>query len=232
MFRRFLDMSGQSFDRFDSAKPPEPDIAAWRGNGRYGIELTTFYREAQKARESEEDKLVELAQGIYESQGGINVQVAVSLSPHFRATRRDAERLAPKIAALVEAHVPPLRKWVDLDWQSFDLELGSVLIRVCINRLVDHKLNLWHASRGGAIPRWQQSTLQSELDRKNGKRAKYREAYVEVWLLLVSTFIEPSSWMDMTDAVKDGTYKSEFDRVFLSSSSPHTVFELRLREDG
>jgi hypothetical protein len=229
IFQSFLQLSDQSFDRYESAKPPEPDIAAWRGDSCFGIEITNFYRRSERARESEEDKLVDLARQYYQSKGGIHVQVDISWSPHFRILSSNSEQIATKVAALVEAHVPPLRKLVNLDCDSFDAELVNVLHRVTINRLVDHKQNSWSADRGGWVPSWQEATLQKELDRKKGKRARYQQSYAEVWLLLVSTFGEPSSWLEMTDSVRDSTYESEFDRVFLLSSFPHAVFEIHLR---
>ena len=58
-FENFSRLSGQLFDRFESAKPPEPDVAAWRGNNQFGIEITRYYRQSEKAGESEKNSCPE-----------------------------------------------------------------------------------------------------------------------------------------------------------------------------
>lgn len=228
-FESFLHLSGKSFDRYQSANPPEPDLVAWCQNEKFGIEVTNFHRRLEKTREGEQDKIIDLACQYYEAMGGTFIDVSVCWAPRFEVARKDRDRLARKLAALASANVPPLRSLVNLDWRSFEPELIQAVDHVAINRLIDYKRNTWHAAGGGIVPDWEQETLQNELNRKNGKPAKYRDNYAEVWLLIVSVFGAPSSWMEMTDAARNATYQSAFNRVFLLSSFPLAVFELQVR---
>jgi len=97
-----------------------------------------------------------------------------------------------------------------------------------IDRTLKLSCNHWHASRGGVVLNWDIATLQKEIDENNSKRATYANPYAETWLLIVSSFGAPSAWMEVTDEVKENEFQTAFDRVFLLSSFPLAVFELRL----
>ena len=151
-FENFLRLSGQCFEGFQSAKAPEPDIVAWRGNERFGIEVTNFYRQKERQQESEEDSIVSLARKHYEAKGGPCLHVDIDWVPNHRIARSQRDAFAREIADLVGANVPTLRAWVELDWSSFSKALIVALHHVTINRLVDYERNYWHAGRSGLVP--------------------------------------------------------------------------------
>ena len=227
-FESLIRLRGQCFEGFESAKVPEPDIVAWRGNERLGIEVTNFYRQNEKRLESEEDSIVSLARKRYEAKGGPCLHVDIDWVPNHEIARSQRDAFAREIADLVEANLPALREEVELDWSNFSDALVAALYQVTINRLVDYKRNHWQAGRSGLVPSWDPAILQSVLDRKNPKPKNYRGQYSEIWLLVVSTYHEPSSWVEMTGYARGAIYQSVFDRVFLLSSFPVDVFELCL----
>jgi hypothetical protein len=227
VFEKFLELSAKSFDRFESAKPPEPDIIAWSDGKEFGIEITGVHRQHERSREGEEDKITALACEFYERGEGPFLNVSIMWAFNHGVARRDRD-LAREIANLIRDHAPAPKSWAILEWDSLGDELMSAVNHISIDRLVNYTRNYWHAARGGCVPSWEQENLQLVMDRKRTKPANYRSGYFETWLLLVSGFGEPSSWFEMTDSAEHATYHSTFKRVFLLSSFPHKVFELRI----
>lgn len=226
-FENFLRISGRSFDTFASADEPEPDIVAQKGHERIGVEITNFYRQEVKQKESEEDLVIERAATLYGDISGPHLDVSFIWAPHYRIRKQDREDLARRLASLVRQNTPQVGSTIHLDWRNLDSVLMVAISDVSINRLIDFSCNHWHAARGGWVPNWDTATLQKEIDENNSKPAKYTERYTGTWLLIVSSFGAPSAWMEMTDEVKENRFQSSFDHVFLLSSFPLAVVELR-----
>ena len=226
-FENFLHLSGRSFDSFQSADEPEPDVIARKGNETYGIEITNFHRQQAKQKESEEDRIIERAGALYSASGGPRLDVSVIWAPHYRIRKHARDHLARRLALLVQQNTPQRGHAIHLDWRNFESDLMEAVSDVSINRLIDFKHNHWHAARAGFVPNWDPVTLQKEINENNAKPSRYVGHYTEVWLLIVSSFGAPSAWMEMTDDVKNNQFRSSFDRVFLLSSFPFEVIELQ-----
>ena len=231
VFETFTRLSGVAFDRFQFGQPPdEPDIVAWRGSERFGIEITSFYRRSERAREGEENLTLERAQRIYESRGKPFVDVCVDWAFDHPITKREREHVSHELATLVEQNLPSEGNEVELDWARLPTGLVSFCYSIQIERTDRFDQNHWYSSRGGFVLDWEPHLIQTEIDRKNPKPSKYRDGFSEIWLLLVSESGMPSSWLEMTDRACSTFYKSAFKRVFLLSSSPIKVFELHVSQ--
>jgi Holliday junction resolvase len=227
-FENFLRISGRSFDDFRAADEPEPDIVAVKAEESFGVEVTNFHRRNLKRNESEEDRVIEQAQMLYSEGGAPNLAVSFYWAPHYKIRKQERNDLTRRLASLIRQNIPPPRTAVHLDWRNFDSTLMSALSDVSINRLIEFSRNYWHAARGGFVPDWDIETLQKEIDKNNPKTTNCRIRYTEIWLLIVSSFGAPSAWMEMTDDIKKHTFRTSFDRVFLLSSFPLAVVELRV----
>lgn len=226
-FENFLHLGKISFDRYQPQCPPEPDVIAWRGDHRFGIEITNFHRQREKLKESEEDKILEAALELYNRNNGPELLLHLMWAPHFAVKKKDREPLAERIATLALRHFPAPKCWSTLDWRQFDHDLISVVDNISIYGMPKGMRAHWSAARGRFVPEWDFAQLQNEINRKKEKPQRYRNAYTEIWLLIVSPFGTPSSWMDMNEEVRNAQFVSSFHRTFLLSSFPLEVIELR-----
>jgi len=226
-FENFLHLGSIRFDRYQSQRPPEPDIIAWKGGRQFGIEITNFHRESEKRRESEEDRILEAALELYNRGNGPALLLHAMWTHHFIAHKKDREQIAEKIAALALRHHPAPDSWVTLDWHQFDHDLMTVVDHISMYGMPKASVGHWSAARGRFVPQWNVIQLQSQIDRKNDKTKQYRKPYFEVWLLIVSPFGTPSAWMEVGEEIRNARFVSSFDKVFLLSSFPLAVVELR-----
>ena len=226
-FEKFLDLGKTHFDRYEAQKPPEPDIIAWKAENAFGIEVTNFYRQIEKQKESEEDRTLERALMLYRLHKGPNIYLSIMWAPHFTMRERDREEIAAKIAALALAHAPASNRWLTLDWHQFDRDLITAVDHISLYGLPEDSRTDGNAGRGRFVPEWTVSEMQMQLDRKKEKPARYRRQYVEIWLLLVSAFGAQSSWMEINEKIRDACFTSPFDKIFVLSSFPHEVVLLK-----
>jgi len=148
-------------------------------------------------------------------------------APHFKIEKKDREKLVRGIVTLALNYAPHSRGWITLDWHNFDSYLMCVIDHMSMYGMPDGQPSHWTAGRDGFVPNWDVTDLQTEIDRKKEKPRGYCTRYIQIWLLVVSSFGEPSSWMEMTDEVRLASFISPFDKIFLLSSFPHEVVELR-----
>lgn len=229
-FENFLHLGSITFDRYQSQEPPEPDIIAWRDGAAFGIELTNFHRQREKQIESEEDRVLERALAIYNSRRGPSLLLSLRWAPHFKVCQTVREEIAEKIATLALNNTPPPNQWIILDWNQFDRQLMCAVDHIALYASPEGVPAHWDTGRGAVVQSWDFPSLQQELDRKKEKPKKFRRQYHETWLLIVSEFGTPSSWMEMNDPTKNSTFISSFDKVFLLSSFPLQVVELQLSD--
>ncbi len=227
-FENFLHVGQIKFDRHGPQCSPEPDRVAYRGEREFGVEITGFYRQIEKGRESEEARTIEMAFEIYQRRGGPHLMLSAMWAPHFTVQKKDRTRLAEKIADVVINHPPLDQQWLTLDWHHFDSDLMLAIDHIAIYRLPNSSHGHWAVAAGGAVPEWDVISLQRELDRKKDKPRHYCRRYEEIWLLLVSAFGAPSAWMEVTDEVRNAEFHSPYDKVFLLSSFPLEVIELNV----
>lgn|GEM_PF-4523056 len=226
-FENFLRVGKIAFDRYESQSPPEPDVIAWRGEKTFGIEITNFHRQHEKRKESEEDRILEAALELYNRRNGPELLLHLMWAPHFAVQKKDREPLAEKIATLALRHFPAPKCWSTLDWHQFDHDLMSVVDNISMYGMPKGMRPHWGAARGRFVPEWDVAQLQNEINRKKEKPQRYRTGYTEIWLLIVSPFGTPSSWMEMNEEVRNTQFVSAFHRTFLLSSFPLEVVELR-----
>jgi hypothetical protein len=225
-FEKFLRIAGFKFDQSQPQRPPEPDIIAWRGSSPFGVEITYFHREPTKQKESEEDKCLERSLAIYRTYDGPSLELHIMWAPYFTLRKENREAIAKKIAALAIDHAPRCGVSANLDWQQFDEQLMSAINHISIYAMPGESQDNWTAARGAFVPTWSVVELQDQINRKRTKPTRYQSIYAETWLLIVSAFGAPSSWMETNDAIRTATFASPFTKTFLLSSFPLEVIDL------
>jgi hypothetical protein len=84
----------------------------------------------------------------------------------------------------------------------------------------------WGVSRSGGILVMGEDRIQSEIDVKDAKVAKYRNECDELWLLLVSGGASPSTALRLPDDIDELQFTTRFDRVFYFNNFEGTSKEL------
>ena len=151
----------------EQAEPPAPDILADFQGSRIGIEITRYLREPDKQRESEEERIVEMACRQYQATGKPSVGVSVHWIIHKQRPRSTRKSLSQALASVVAQNVPQLGTFCDLDWSLLPEPLASTVHYVRIDRLVDYTESDWRPPRAGWFPTVQPDHIRGAIAKKS-----------------------------------------------------------------
>jgi hypothetical protein len=213
------------------AHPPEPDIVATGAGDSIGIELTHMRGiAALSVHESEKALVVRRACELVTHRTRASTAVRVDWAPGIVFTKENREALSAKLAHFVEAHLPP---------DGTDLVFGPPF--VAESDPSDPELSYVSILREDAadesdwdgMDNWDGATaeppfVQTHIDRKKSKPAKYLVRYTQRWLLLIHEGYKPSSGYELGATVRLAEFRSSFDRVFVLSLTPGAVTELHV----
>jgi hypothetical protein len=212
-------------------KEPEPDIVLDCSGGRIGIELTDLLPSGNapdRGRESERVNLLEHAKQLYERNGypPANVYVAWSAEPRIRKQLRAAQ--AHLLSELVAKNYIP---------GIYGIEVGSGFERIRedlpvthlhILPAATHRESDWREGEFHEVAPLAVGDLRDRIRQEGFKRRRYREAYAQVWLLLVIDAAGPSTWGVILNDVWESTFESCYNRVFIFDFARDRYGELRL----
>ena len=214
----------------EQAEPPAPDILADFQGSRIGIEITRYLREPDKQRESEEERIVEMACRQYQATGKPSVGVRVHWIIHKQRPRSTRKSLSQALASVVAQNVPQLGTFCDLDWSLLPEPLASTVHYVRIDRLVDYTESDWRPPRAGWFPTVQPDHIRGAIAKKESGFDGYRQYCEAVWLLIASEGLGPSSWCELSAETRRESYPTRFSRIFFLATRPKQVIELSVQQ--
>ena len=212
------------------AEPPAPDILADFQGSRIGIEITRHLREPDKQRESEEERIIEMARRQYQATGKPNVGVSVQWVKHEQRPRSTRKSLSQVLASVVAQNVPQLGTFCRLDWSLLPEPLALTLHYVRIDRLVDYTESDWRLFRPGWFPTVQPDHIRGAIARKESAFDGYRQYCEAVWLLIASEGLGPSSWSELSAETRRESYPTRFSRIFFLATHPKHVIALSVQQ--
>lgn len=227
-FRRLS--SGLTFTRIEQSEPPAPDILADFQGSRIGIEVTRHIREPEKRRESEEERMIEIALRRYQASGKPTVGVSVHWVKHERRPRSDRKPMSDALASVVAQNVPRLGTWCDWDWSSLPEPLASSVDHLRIDRLIDYTENDWRLLRAGWFPSVQVDHIRAAIATKESGFDGYKQYCDAALLLIASEGFGPSSWCEVPDETRQERYTTRFGRVFFLATHPKQSIELLVQQ--
>jgi len=227
-FRRLL--PGLTFTRIEQPKPPAPDILADFQSSRIGIEITRHIRQPEKRRESEEERIIEVALGQYQATGKPTAGVSVHWVTHEPRRRSDRKPLSDALASVVAQNVPRLGTWCDLDWAALPEPLASSVDHLRIDRLINYTESDWRLPRAGWFPSVQGDDIRAAIATKESGFDGYQQYCDVAWLLIASEGFGPSSWCEVADETRQERYTTRFGRVFFLATHPKQVIELLVQQ--
>ena len=214
-------------------KHQRPDFRVTSPSGILGIEHTRIYQKSegrgipQQARERYMTQITVQAEELYDSRDNPGVIVYPSFSSGAHLNARNVDKLAEKLAAVVERNIPAMGQTATLrqTWRPRS-SLPRQFRSVRIIRLNDPSVNFWRPPMGGWIPDLPSSYVQERIDDKNAKISDYREQCDAVWLLVVIDGSRPSSFFDISEDTLQHEYDSLFDRTYLFNFQTEAAHEL------
>jgi hypothetical protein len=227
-FRRLW--PGLTFTRIEQPEPPAPDILADFQGSRIGIEITRHIREPEKRRESEEERIIEMALCQYQATGKPTVGVSVHWVTHEPRPRSDRKALSDALASVVAQNVPRFGTWCDLDWSSLPEPLASSVHHLSIDRLINYTANDWRLPRAGWFPSVQVDHIRTAIATKESGFDGYQQYCGAAWLLISSEGFGPSSWCEVADETHQERYTTRFGRVFFLATHPKRIVELLVQQ--
>lgn len=203
-------------------KERSPDFRVIGPNCVVGIEHTEVYHKGggegipPQARETYVTRITRRARQIYESEGNPPVSVWPSFSTNARVGKHSVDRLARKLAEVVEANLPEKNDSVQVEqtWRPSD-PLPCQFHAVHIMRYVGVDRNFWFPPMTGAIPEVPIEYIRERVQSKENKLSEYRNRSDQTWLLMVVAGNRPSTFFDVAGSALEAVYETGFDRVYL-----------------
>ncbi len=183
--------------RIEQPEPPAPDILADFCGSRIGIEITRHIREPEKRRESEEQRIVDMARDQYQATGNPTVGVSVHWITREPLPRSGRRPISEALSSVVAQNIPPLGAWCDLDCSLLPEPLASSVHHVRIDRLIDYTESDWRVPRAGWFPFGQPDHIRNAIATKEIYLDGYRQRCEAVWLLIASEGFGLSSWCEI-----------------------------------
>jgi hypothetical protein len=212
----------------------EPDFLVNASGVSFGIELTDLYRTdsdnklPRQASESLRKQIVERAKKLYDESHGPELWVSVYFSAFESLSKSRVPDIANHLVTIVRAADVEVdgNVQVEADWDTSDFpeEINSIHIR----RLSLLTKGFWNAPDAAFIPDCEPDQIQEIIDKKNKRITSYRNRCDVVWLLIVVDGFALSATVNFTESVRNHSFASSFDRVFIFENAAERSFELSL----
>jgi hypothetical protein len=231
LFDEFRRLSPElTLTRIEQPEPPAPDILADFQGSRIGVEITRYLREPEKQRESEEEKIIEMARQQYLATGKPTVGVSVHWVIHESRPFSDRTPVSKALASVVAQNVPPLGSSCELHFSSLPEPLAAKVNCMRIDRLVDYRASDWRVPRAGWFPGVQPDHIRRTIATKASRFDGYRKFCPSVWLLIAAEGLGPSSWCELSEKARQEVYTTCISRVFFLRTHPKNVAELTVQQ--
>ncbi len=219
-----------------------PDVIIEANGKRIGIEHTQYFMEhrgppglALKAQETLQNKIIQKAWDFYKERGGTLLWLIVVFDDKAAFYGKDVDRVARELANCVEQMLREglqVNVWYRIEaWRAKRLgrPLPNSISQLHLEIVTSPGLELWGASRSGAVSDLQVSQIQTVIDVKNQRVPDYLLKCSEAWLLIVVDGSSPSSHFEVGAAASGHKYTSEFSRVFLLRRFHQELYQLPVK---
>jgi hypothetical protein len=210
----------QAFNQFPSGDllPDEtPDCIVRAAERRIGIEVTRLFRDVKlQARESNLDRIVQLAKSLYIADGGPPVLVRVFPSHQHEFPSKSITELAERVMDTVRQNIPAEGETLEEEYVYTNREYFPECINtIRVTRISGVKRNQWSAPKAHFILPGSSDLLQANLDAKESKYVPCRGKADEVWLLCVTDTERLATYIPFCEETFTRQYRTRFDRVFV-----------------
>jgi hypothetical protein len=213
--------------------PPGPDFLFKGLIDPTGLEVTTLRGGTDAlgrplaAAEGTEDKILDHAQRRHHERSLPPAQVFVIWNPAQPPVSRKATSIAEAVtdAVAAQAKVEASFRSVRVGgsgWPGLSPTVESILIWT--GPTLRHVL--YQGGSGTFVPDLTADTIVAALDEKERKVSGYRTLAQEIWCGLGILGIQGSSVFSVPTALRSGSFRSSFDRVYIVSVVPEQIVEL------
>lgn len=217
--------------KWKSDVPPEPDLYLDSDNSRIGLELTRLFKLGQdlKHKESEEEYILSEAKDCYARREQIPLNVRVYWSHRSKPKKIVRLLIAQHLCKIVIANVPAVGQRISIDACDEPMpDLPQGIDKIEIDRFFEYNFHFWNSPRAAFVPDLIPDDIQEILALKSKKYRNYDGPCSELWLLIVSEGLSPSSFGSPTKELITHEYQGCFNKLFFASLMPPQVIELNL----
>jgi hypothetical protein len=234
LIARFLEVI-QARDLGHMSAHENPDFLLQSDSGMLGIEITRLYRKAApgesplKEQEVLREGVMKRAKAIYEGRALPPIHVSVHFNQAFRLRKQAVEQTAAVVAALGERLIPDTENGStseEYEWTN-RAYFPDTIDHVMVYRMKGATHSSWSAPSVGFLPELSPAEVAQRISEKELRLSDYMKACSRVWLVLVSRGDMLSSVVDLTEAAKQATYSSGFERIFWFAW-PNSAHELKV----
>lgn len=232
--RKYLDEIQEIYRDFPQGEILDcepPDFLVKTQSKTVGIELTTYIRKQLNRKINDKEiekignKIVNIAQEIFQSRNNINLQVSPLWKIENKLTHKQIDRLASALVDIVEKNIP-VGIHDSLTIRNIDLwntPLGNFCSFISIVKLRDQSLWISHEAGFTSI---RQNEIRELIYKKVERFANYIVKCDEIWLIIICESNHISSMADLQD-VNNWKFESPFDAILIydrDESVVHRVF--------
>lgn len=219
-----------------------PDLRVQTASGKLGIEHTSPYSDnadnstkgsPKKAQESLQWSVIKSALTKYAESEKPPVSVGVWFDVATPLTGKTSSGVADAIAHAVQNIVSAngLRDLGKLSRREYERRFADSLppeiLRIELRREQRTEFVVWYPRPPSTVSELTVPNLQAKIQDKELRLAEYRKNCDEVWLLIASEGLFPSSNFVLSDGLRSHAFQTQFDRVFYFDSSRGDLLELK-----
>jgi hypothetical protein len=217
----------------------EPDLIVRKASGRLGLEHTTLYTDdsrkgsRKKIQEGLQWKLVESALTKYAKTELPPVSSEVWFDVAVPITEKSYGGVADALAHATQniVSMPEPRHRDDITRREYERHFGDPLpreiLRIRLRREPRTQYVVWYASQPWDVSELRVSSLQERIRRKELRLPYYQKSCDELWLLIASEGVFPSSNFGCSEELRSHAFRTRFDRVFYFDSFKGEILELK-----
>lgn len=231
LLERFAEQAGLSIKVLEERE--SPDFLIDVKEEKVGVELTELCilhgptGSPARARESIANRIVSLAQRIYQESGAPPAHVSICFTPTANLKGIDRDRAAQALVRFVQKL--NLACWQRVDVHPYELDesyLPDELSFIHALGVPQYELAHWAVADAGWAAPLTVSSLQSRVDEKAAKIQEYKTIVATNWLVIVSDGTKPSQMFNTPPDFDPASVVSPFSRTFYYGYPDRMLIEL------
>ncbi len=230
ILERFIAVSSLDANILEARE--SPDFLVSIAGETLGVEVTEIFvthdisRGPMQVHESISARIVARARQFYDGSGAPPLHVSVCFAPRHDLRRLNMKQVAAQLASF--ARSLSLKEMERVIWRpSFQNDpLPREISYLQALRVPTQEMAHWHVARAGWVAPLTTDALQSCIDDKAARLAKYSAVAEKNWLLIAADMTKPSQLLEAQTDFDPSAVSSPFDRTFFFRFPLGEVIEL------
>lgn len=237
--KRFIERFAEFPDGEQEWDREKADLIVLTVSGKLGLEHTTLYTDdsrkgsPKKEQESLQWSVVESALTEYAKSERPAVSAEVWFDVAVPLTGKTSSGVATALAHAAQ-NIVSMRGPRDIEDMTrreyerrFADPLPREILRIQLRRVQRTEFVVWYAHQPWAVSELTVPNIQATIQDKELRLSEYRKNCAEVWLLIASEGLFPSSNFAFSEELRSHAFQTRFDRLFYFESFSGDILELK-----